>query len=31
MEKIIKEIMKEPQKAKELLVRQSREWQNNSF
>ncbi len=28
MEKIVKEIMAEPQKAKELLVRQEKEWQN---
>ncbi len=28
MEKIVKEIMSEPQKAEELLVRQDKEWQN---
>ena len=30
MEKAVKELMAEPLKAEQLLVRQSKEWQNNS-
>lgn len=31
MEKVVKEIMAEPWRAKELLVRQDKEWDNNKF